>query len=76
MAFDLLAPRAGEALLEIGFGGGALLESLAAARPRQLVAVDRSDDVVARGRSRMLNRAEVMKADASHLPSGERRATA
>ena len=36
LAFDLLAPKPGEALLEIGFGGGALLERLAAARPAKL----------------------------------------
>jgi arsenite methyltransferase len=68
LAFDLLAPRAGEALLEIGFGGGALLETLAAERPGRLAAIDRSDEVVTRGRVRMLNRAEVMKAEASKLP--------
>ena len=34
LAFDLLAPKPGEALLEIGFGGGALLERLAAVSAR------------------------------------------
>ena len=40
LAFDLLAPKPGEALLEIGFGGGALLKRLDAARPGKLVGVD------------------------------------
>jgi arsenite methyltransferase len=67
LACDLLAPKAGEALLEIGFGGGALLERLAAARPDKLAGVDRSGAIVARGR-RLKGRAEIIEADASSLP--------
>ncbi len=65
LAFDLLGPRPGEALLEIGFGGGALLERLAAARPGRLVGVDRSSQIVARGRK---GGAEIVEAEASGLP--------
>lgn len=68
LAFDLLAPKPGEALLEVGFGGGALLERLAAVGPGKLVATDRSSDIVARGRNRLMNRAEVVEADATSLP--------
>lgn len=68
LAFDLLAPQSGETLLEIGFGGGALLERLAAVRPGKLVATDRSSDIVARGRSKLMNRAEIVEADATNLP--------
>jgi SAM-dependent methyltransferase len=65
LAFDLLAPKPGEALLEVGFGGGALLERLAAAEPGRLVGVDWSSEIVARERK---SRAEVVKAEASSLP--------
>lgn len=65
LAFDLLAPMPGEALLEIGFGGGALLERLAAAGPGRLVGVDWSSEIVARER---IGRAEIVKAEASSLP--------
>lgn len=65
LAFDLLAPGPGEALLEIGFGGGVLLERLAAARPSRLVGVDRSSQIVARGRK---GGAEIVEAEAASLP--------
>ena len=65
LAFDLLAPRPGEALLEVGFGGGALLERLAATNPGRLAGVDWSSEIVARER---MGRAEIVKAEASSLP--------
>jgi len=65
LAFDLLKPTPGEALLEIGFGGGALLKQLAAARPGRLVGVDWSSEIVARGPKGC---AEVVEADAHRLP--------
>ena len=68
LACDLLAPKPGEALLEIGFGGGALLERLAAAQPAKLVGVDRSGVIVARGRRRLRGRAEIIEAEATSLP--------
>jgi SAM-dependent methyltransferase len=71
LAFDLLAPKPGEALLEVGFGGGALLERLADAQPGQLAGVDRSAVVVARGRGRLKNRAKIIEAESSNLPFGD-----
>ena len=68
LACDLLAPKPGEALLEIGFGGGALLERLATAHPAKLVGVDRSGVVVARGRRCLRGRAEIIEAEATSLP--------
>src|SRR3990170_3197451 len=68
LAFDLLKPKSGEALLEIGFGGGALLDRLAAARPGRLVGIDRSVEIVTRGRSRLKGRAETIEAEATSLP--------
>jgi SAM-dependent methyltransferase len=68
LACDLLAPKPGEALLEIGFGGGALLERLAAAQPAKLVGVDRSGAIVARGRRRLGGRAEIIEAETQSLP--------
>jgi ubiquinone/menaquinone biosynthesis C-methylase UbiE len=65
LAFDLLAPKPGEALLEIGFGGGALLKRLAAARPAKLVGVDWSRAIVARGRK---GGAKIVEAQARALP--------
>jgi SAM-dependent methyltransferase len=65
LAFDLLAPKPGEALLEIGFGGGALLERLAVARPAKLVGVDWSRAIVARGRK---GGAKIVEAQATALP--------
>ena len=65
LAFDLLEPKPGEALLEVGFGGGALLKKLAAARPAKLVGVDRSSAIVARGRT---SGAIVVEAQARALP--------
>ena len=65
LAFDLLAPKPGEALLEIGFGGGALLERLAVARPAKLVGADWSHAIVARGRK---GGAKIVEAQATALP--------
>jgi arsenite methyltransferase len=68
LACDLLAPKPGEVLLEIGFGGGALLERLSAAHPAKLVGVDRSGVIVARGCRRLRGRAEIIEAEATSLP--------
>lgn len=68
LAYDLLAPKPGEALLEIGFGGGALLERIAVVRPAKLAGVDRSAAIVARGRNRLKGRAEIIEAQATSLP--------
>lgn len=68
LACDLLATKPGEALLEIGFGGGTLLDQLSALRPGRLVGVDRSGEIVARGRKRLKGRAEIVEAEATDLP--------
>ena len=62
-----LEPRPGETVLEIGFGGGALLEALleAGARP---IGVDVSDAMVARARRRFGGRIEIFRAPAEALP--------
>ena len=65
LAYDLLAPKPGEALLEIGFGGGALLKRLAATSPGRLVGVDRSAAIVGRARK---SGAEILEAEAASLP--------
>ena len=68
LALDLLAPKPGDALLEVGFGGGALLKQIAATRPAKLVGVDRSAVIAARGRRRLKDRAEILEAEAASLP--------
>ena len=65
LAFDLLAPKPGEALLEIGVGGGALLDRLATVRPAKLVGVDWSRAIVGRGRK---GGAKIVEAHATALP--------
>lgn len=63
MALDMLAPRPGEALLEVGYGGGGLLKRLARSRPARLVGVDPSSAVPKR-----VAEAELVRADAAALP--------
>ena len=65
LAFDLLAAKPGEALLEVGVGGGALLELLSAARPGKLVGVDWSRAIVTRGRK---GGAKIVEAQVTALP--------
>ena len=65
LAFDLLAPKPGEALLEVGFGGGALLERLSTLRLGKLAGVDWSQEMVASGGQL---RAELVQAEAASLP--------
>lgn len=60
MAIDLLGPIAGEAVLEIGYGGGGLLRRLASLRPARLAGVDRSDAVPDAVRGAELHRAEAI----------------
>jgi SAM-dependent methyltransferase len=52
LAIARLAPREGERILEIGFGGGALLALLLEAEPAKLFAADASEAMVRRARRR------------------------
>lgn len=63
LALELLQPRPGEALLEVGYGGGGLLRRLSDMRLSRLVGVDRSAAVPQRIRA-----AELMRAEAVPLP--------
>jgi ubiquinone/menaquinone biosynthesis C-methylase UbiE len=62
VALELLDAGPGEALLEIGFGGGGLLRRLASAQPRRLVGIDRSDALPKR-----IAGAELVRGEASAL---------
>ena len=63
LALDLLDPQSGEALLEVGYGGGGLLTRLRETQPRRLVGVDRSNAV-----PRSIPGAELVEAEAANLP--------
>ena len=63
MAMDLLEVQPGEAVLEIGYGGGGLLRRLAKARLGRLVGVDVSTALPGR-----IAGAELVRSEASALP--------
>ncbi|MFC7536979.1 class I SAM-dependent methyltransferase [Sphingomonas sp. GCM10030256] len=63
LAFDLLAPQPGEAVLEIGYGGGGLLRRLAEEKLGRLAGVDVSSSVPSR-----IEGAELARASAVALP--------
>ena len=63
LAFDLLDPQPGEALIEVGYGGGALLRRLAAEQPGRLAGVDVSNAV-----PQHIAGAELFRAEATALP--------
>lgn len=63
LAVQLLQSRSGEALLEVGYGGGGLLRRLARLRPARLVGVDVSAAV-----PRRIAGAELVRAEAAALP--------
>ena len=65
LALRLLDVRPGEKVLEVGFGGGALLAAILSKRPEQAIGLDISDEMVARGRRRF--RREIAKGHASIL---------
>jgi ubiquinone/menaquinone biosynthesis C-methylase UbiE len=73
-AVDLLAPRPGERLLEIGCGTGQAIQAVIARQPSAtIVAIDRSDTAVAR--TRIVNaaaiaagRVSITKGDIEHGP--------
>ena len=70
LAAELLGPRPGEALLDIGFGGGSLIARLAKVADR-VAGVDVSAQMVARARQRLGERVEIRQAEAARLPFGD-----
>lgn len=73
LAIELLDPQRGEALLDVGFGGGALLARLLAARPGRLAGVDVSEAMVHRVRQRFGTRVDVALGTAQALPFADGR---
>ncbi len=71
LALQLLGVRPEDRILEVGFGGGALLALILAHRPADLIGVDISEEVVARGRRRFAGRALIMTGSAESLPLGD-----
>lgn len=73
-AVDLLAPRPGERLLEIGCGTGQAIQAVVAHQPTAtVVAIDRSDTAVARARivnmaAIAAGRVSIAKGDIEHGP--------
>ena len=67
LALERLEARAGERILEIGFGGGALLAALVAAGARPTGA-DVSPAMTSRARRRFSGRAEIVDASVAALP--------
>jgi ubiquinone/menaquinone biosynthesis C-methylase UbiE len=81
LAFQLLAITPGDRVLEVGFGGGALLARILERRPAQATGVDISEEVVARGRARFRReiaegRARIVVGSVDGLPLGDAAADA
>lgn len=66
LAWALLEPRAGEGVLEIGYGGGRMLKRLSAVGLARLVGVDRSGSV-----PHAIPGADLRQAEAGALPFGD-----
>jgi ubiquinone/menaquinone biosynthesis C-methylase UbiE len=76
LAFELLEARRGDRVLEVGFGGGALLACILERRPAKAIGIDISEEVVARGRSRFRRdiaegRARILSGSVESLPLGD-----
>lgn len=81
LAFQLLAITPGDRVLEVGFGGGALLARILERRPAQAIGVDISEEVVAHGRARFRReiaegRARIVTGSVDGLPLGDATADA
>lgn len=68
LALDLLGPVPGEGFIDVGIGGGALLQRLLRMKPGRLAGVDLSDAAVRRAARRLRDRAEIVQASADALP--------
>lgn len=53
LTLEQLDVRPGERVLEIGFGGGDLLQSLLRTQAQEIVGIDHSEDMVARAKRRL-----------------------
>ncbi len=75
LALDLLEVTPIDHVLEVGFGGGALLELILAHHPVEAIGVDLSEQMVARGRRRFRReigeeRARILQGAVDRLPLG------
>ena len=73
LTFQLLDVRPGDKVLEVGFGGGALLAAILDRKPAEAIGVDISEAAVARGRRRFRRgiaegRARILRGSAESLP--------
>jgi arsenite methyltransferase len=72
LALAELAPKAGERILEVGFGGGALLAGILAHDPAEAIGIDVSAVAVARARRRFRgSRIRLFEASVEGLPLAE-----
>jgi ubiquinone/menaquinone biosynthesis C-methylase UbiE len=75
-AFALLDVRPGERILEVGFGGGSMLAAILGAGAKQVIGIDLSEQMIARGRRRFRRdiasgRAELFEGTVERLPIGD-----
>ena len=73
LTFQLISARSGDRIVEVGFGGGGLMAAILARSAAEVIGVDISEEVVARGRRRfrreiLAGRARVMAGSAESLP--------
>jgi ubiquinone/menaquinone biosynthesis C-methylase UbiE len=76
LALRLLDVRPTDRILEVGFGGGALLAAILAVRPAKVIGIDVSEEMVARGRRRFRreiaeDRAQLSAGSVDSLPLGD-----
>lgn len=65
LALELLGAGPGERILEVGFGGGALIAKLLRSGPGEVTGIDLSEEMIARGRRRF--RSEIRQGHARML---------